>query len=142
MITIKYYDDLVTANIDRELLEEKGIKAFILNENSANVIPISYANPSLRPYIAVSENELKQAVEILGIEPPCENNVINRCPYCGSEKLKFGFRRIKKNSSKNLFSRPAIIFGALFKDLSRGRISEIAACARCGKEIKGHETER
>ncbi len=65
MQILKYYDNPLEANIDCELLQAQGITAVVLNENTCFVLPITLANPNMRPCVAVSREDASKAAEIL-----------------------------------------------------------------------------
>lgn len=134
MVILKYYDDILEAEIDREVLETNGIMAVVLNENTSNVIPLSYAIISLRPHIAVSESNAKAAAEILEFDITDNSTNIKTCPHCGSDKLKFGFSNNNRFGRK--FTKIFLIANLLIGGGGRGKILEVFQCEECGKEFK------
>lgn len=133
MKILKYYDSLLEADIDREELAANGIKAIVLNENTSTVLPFSYADPSLRPYIVVSGNDTAKAAGILGLDTDEGRREKQACPCCGSEDLVFGFS--DRNKSGKRFTKILLVTGLLF-GVHRGGIKEVFTCRECGKEFK------
>ncbi|MCD8173907.1 MAG: DUF2007 domain-containing protein [Alistipes sp.] len=83
MKTVRFYDDIFQAHAAREYLAEQGIPAEVMNENTGFVLPITYANPSMRPYIAVPDSFYEQAMELIGPQPVMGDT----CPECGSGNI-------------------------------------------------------
>ena len=89
MEILKYYDTVFEAEVARGRLESEGITAVVQNETLGSVIPLGSATNSLRPYLAVADEDAVRAAEVLGIfdrqAPVCA------CPGCGSEDVVFRF---------------------------------------------------
>ncbi len=65
MKTVAYYDTLVAAEMARVRLENEGIEAIVLNQNTSSVMPFGDAIASMRPYIVVADDDLERAREVL-----------------------------------------------------------------------------
>ncbi len=90
MKILRYYDTPFEAEVARGRLESEGVTAIVQNENLGSVIPIMGANQSFKPYLAVREEDLPLAGEILGMNMS-KGKEVCQCPECGSEELDFRF---------------------------------------------------
>lgn len=128
MKAVKYFETTFEAGVAQGLLESEGIKAVVLNENIGAAIPITLANPGMRPYVAVSDEDYDRAVELLYGNVPQE---ITRCPFCGSDELKYGVagKNGRIHAVKILFVLLSVVGGAA------GNLRPVRYCRRCLKEF-------
>ncbi|MCC8018638.1 MAG: DUF2007 domain-containing protein [Rikenellaceae bacterium] len=126
MKTVRYYDDIFQAHADREYLAEQGIPAEVFNENTGFVLPITYANPTMRPYIAVPDSCYEQAVELIGPEPEAGDN----CPGCGSSDVEVALPK-KHRWFTRCIMVPLMLFGT-----AGGNLRKVCRCNSCGREYR------
>ena len=105
MKTLATYPTLIEAQLKQSLLRSAGIEAFIPDENTIQ-IDWMYRNAIGGIRLQVSNNQLEEALELLGLEPAQTEDII-KCPQCGSHKIHF-----LMSSIWSLI--PALIFGLLF----------------------------
>lgn len=123
MKTVKYFDSVNDANIALSFLESEGIEGVTLNENISSVTPVAYANPSMRPYIAVRDEDFGRALELLGGTEQAE---VTHCPECGSENMKYGF------AGKGGRKRALKLMFVILSVLGGGPLGNIRASRFCG----------
>ena len=124
MKTVKYFDNVNDAAVALSFLESEGIEAVILNENLSSVTPIAFANPSMRPYLAVCDEDYARAAELLGVAAEEDVRV---CPNCGSAKVRYGITNRKsgrKRAIKLMFVVLSLVGG--------GALGNVTACRYCG----------
>lgn len=124
MKTVKYFDSVNEANVAISFLESEGIEAVVLNENAGDVIPVAFANPGMRPYIVVHDEDYDRAVQLLG---GTDEDEVTHCPACGSVKLKYGITN-KKSGRK----RAIKLFFVFVSVLGGGALGNIRASRYCG----------
>jgi hypothetical protein len=129
MKAVKYFDTPFEASVARGLLESEGIQAVVLNENIGSAIPITLANPSMRPYVAVADEDYGRAAELLYGTVPGE---VTECPECGSKDIKYGIagRDGRKRAIKIMYVLLSLLGGG-----STGNIRSVRYCGRCSKEF-------
>lgn len=123
MKTVKYFDTTLEAGTALSLLESEGIQAVMLNENIGSAIPITLANPSMRPYIAVADGDYPRAAELLGVDSIEEKH---QCPGCGAQEIKYGIagKSGRKRAIKLIFVFLSILGGV-----------PLGYCGTCGTEF-------
>ncbi|MCD8101866.1 MAG: DUF2007 domain-containing protein [Alistipes sp.] len=126
MKTVRFYDDIFQAHADREYLAEQGIPAEVMNENTGFVPPITYANPSMRPYIAVPDTFYEQAVELIGPQPV----IGDTCPECGSGDIVISLPK-KHRWFTRFIMIPLILLGT-----AGGNLRKVCRCIDCGTEFR------
>jgi predicted RNA-binding Zn-ribbon protein involved in translation (DUF1610 family) len=95
LVTIALFSDPIEANLQRSLLEAKGITCFLADENLISIIPLySLAVGSIK--LKVPESEVKEAMEVLKKDSPvfADNFQLKdkpagkfHCPNCCSENI-------------------------------------------------------
>lgn len=133
MRILKYYNDALRANIDRETLEAEGIRSAVFNELAGVVIPLSGAIPSLRPHLVVADEDYAAAAAILGIRPVVQPEPL-KCPHCGSPRVKYGFgggTPLRRFLAKYIFFPFAALTG-----ISPHRIHGNYRCSECRREFE------
>lgn len=82
------YQTLFEAEVACGVLKDNNIDAVVLNE-FASQLPYAGNQTGSYPYIAVADEDVERAIEILGIQ--AVNTKPDSCPYCGGKNIKLGF---------------------------------------------------
>lgn len=128
MEILRYYDTVFEAEVARGRLASEGVTAIVQNENLGNVLPLTGAIQSLKPYLAVREEDLPQAAEILGVQIRDADDV-RRCPECGSEDLAFRF--FYRDKPMKAFAHLALL-PLFLVTMHTGIIRRAYICRKCG----------
>jgi len=87
--------DSFEANLVKGLLEDNGIRSFLTNENTSNVMPQYTGMMGFGVQVMIDESDLKNAQEL--IKPQSKSNEVV-CPQCHSSNVKYGLgsNKLKK----------------------------------------------
>ncbi|MCC8036207.1 MAG: hypothetical protein LIO77_09820 [Rikenellaceae bacterium] len=129
MKILRYYDDIFQAQADCQYLVSQGVPAEVFNENTGLVIPITYANPTMRPYIGVGDEFYDRAAELIEPEPVPQSV----CPGCGSGEITLGFPARDKKTSRIM---RAVMLPIMILSSHIGNIRRVWHCRACGKEFR------
>lgn len=133
LLTVKTFDDGISAHILKTRLESDGIACYIHDENIVTLNPLySFAVGGVK--LKVDQPDLDKALKILKeIEDKPytdENQEIIECPNCGSTDLYSNFKSMKDPAGvfAAITSFLLTVFPIYFKSVYR--------CKKCEKEFE------
>ena len=134
MKTLRYFDNNFSAELARGLLGSEGIQAVVLNQNTASVLPFEGAITSMRPYLAVADEDYEAAMEILaGVVD--ESALADMCPACGSHKLAWRVNAESKQARSGI-KLGAILASLFLQPIPFNRVPHVRYCRDCGYKIE------
>lgn len=127
MKVVSYYDTVFEAEVVCGKLRDAGIEALVQNENLSNVLPLGGSIQSLRPYVAVADDDAERAAEVLGLKAHAAQPSV--CPRCGSSRIRFTFhfRGRPAGAVLNVFLVALVGLGAYPAD----KIRRAYYCRKC-----------
>ncbi|MCD8073267.1 MAG: hypothetical protein LUE10_08965 [Alistipes sp.] len=129
MRILRYYDDIFQAHADREYLVSEGVPAEVFNQYTGFALPITFANPTMRPYIGVTDGFYERAAAL--VPPPQE--ALSVCPGCGSSELEVPSGANTKKSGRLL---RAVLIPLMLILTDMGNKRRLWRCTGCGKEFR------
>ena len=118
-------NNVIEANLLKDLLENEGIECFLTNENITNLMP-GHANMfGAGIQIMINASDGKRAVELIS-QQGAEKIA---CPNCGSENIAVGL-------GINKFKKIAIVILSLLFAIPFNNIHTTYFCKQCKKEFK------
>lgn len=126
IISLTSYNNVIEANMIKDLLENEGIICFLTNENFTTLLPGFTGMWGSGIHIMIHEENKERALEIIGI-----HEVTNEitCPYCKSLNISFGlgYKKIK---------RILIILLSAFTFTPINNMKNTYYCKDCRKEFR------
>jgi len=126
IISLISYNNVIEANMIKDLLENEGIMCFLTNENFTTLLPGFTGMWGSGIHVMIHEEDKEKALEIIG-----RNDVITEihCPYCTSSNvsLGLGFKKLKKI---------LLIMLSVFSFTPINNINNTYYCKDCRKEFK------
>lgn len=133
LITIKTFDDGISAHILKNKLESEGINCFVFDENIVTVNAL-FSNAVGGVKLKIEEQDKEKALSIIQeIEnKPLtdQNDVEIRCPECHSTSLYSNFKSMKdgKGILSAIVSFVFFVFPIYYKSVYK--------CKNCGAEFR------
>jgi DNA-directed RNA polymerase subunit RPC12/RpoP len=133
LVTIRAYDDAISAYIAKTRLEGEGIDCYVHDENIVTLNPLyNFAVGGVK--LRVDEPDKERALEILkeiDATPHTDNtDKIIACPSCGSTELYADFKSMK--DAKGILAAITSFLLAVFPIYYRS----VYRCKKCGIEFK------
>ena len=114
------------ANLIKGMLENNGIKSFVLNENASSLLPHLNGIMGAGVQVMIDASDLETAKELIASQSVVKEII---CPCCGSTNVKFG---LGSNKLKMIFA----ILLSLFFWVPFGYIKNTYYCKDCKTEFK------
>ncbi len=92
MKIIGIYAGSFEASLVRGRLEQAGIRACLLNEYANDLIPYSSTIEEMQVRVAVADEDYESALEVIGDSEATAVAAVEKCPFCGSERVVFGLK--------------------------------------------------
>jgi len=124
-ITIRSFDNYVSAHIAMGRLEEDGIKCWLKDENTVTIDPIlTNAVGGIKLMVATTQAE--RALSILRTVEN-ENKEKHRCPKCGSSNIEF------VTTPRKASNWASVLLGLFFINYAMP-VDKVFHCFDCGHE--------
>lgn len=114
------------ANLLKGMLENNGIRSFLINENFSNLMPQFNGMLGAGVQIRIEESDLERANELISSQPTANEMV---CPNCNSSNITFGL-------GTNRIRKSFVVVLSLFSGVPFGNIRNMYCCRDCGTEFK------
>lgn len=133
LVTIKTYDDGISAHIAKSTLESEGIMCYIYDENIVTLNPLyNFAVGGIK--LKVNEEDIAKAQQFLNSiehKPYTDNkDEVISCPNCESTDLYSDFKSMK--GAKGILSAISSFFFAVFPIYYKS----VYKCKQCNTEFK------
>lgn len=138
LITIKTFNDAISAHILKNKLESEGVQCFIFDEETVTVDPLlNFAIGGVK--LKINDFNRDRALVIINAieETPFTDNADNaiRCPSCNSTQLYNDYKSMKDPKSF-MASVISILIGA-FPFYSKS----VYKCKKCGEEFSNEKSK-